>query len=73
MMVFIVLMLWLLLFSVSWPLAVIALLIWPVIWLVSLPFRILGMLFSGILAVIKMIFFLPARLLGWKPRSSRFV
>jgi len=35
-------LLWLLLFVLCWPLALVALLLWPLIWLLSIPFRILG-------------------------------
>ena len=63
---FLTLMLWLLLAMVCWPLALLALLLWPLIWLVLLPFRILGFAVEGGLALIKALFFLPARLLGWR-------
>jgi hypothetical protein len=36
-------LLWLLLFLVSWELALLALLVWPLVWLVSLPLRLFGM------------------------------
>jgi len=35
-------LLWLLLFVLCWPLALLALLLWPLIWLLTIPFRILG-------------------------------
>ena len=60
----IVLIAWLVLLAVSWPLAIVALLLWPVIWLLSIPFRIVGALLDALLAFIKAILLLPARLLG---------
>jgi hypothetical protein len=56
--------LWVLLFAVSWPLALLALILWPVFWLLSIPFRILGCVVSALLAFVKALLFLPARILG---------
>ncbi len=36
------LLLWCLLFVLSWPVAVVALVLYPIVWLVALPFRLLG-------------------------------
>ena len=47
-----------------WPLAIVALVLFPLIWLVLLPFRILGFAVGGVLAFIRALFFLPARILG---------
>jgi len=47
-----------------WPLALLMLLAWPVLWLLSIPFRILGALVAAMLALVRALFFLPARLLG---------
>ncbi len=57
-------LLWLILFVLCWPLAILALLLYPFIWLILLPFRILGIAVSGVLAVFKAIIMLPARILG---------
>lgn len=57
-------LLWLLLFVVCWPLALLALVLYPLIWLLLLPFRLLGITVDGIFAFLKAIVFLPARLLG---------
>ena len=56
--------LWLLLLVFCWPLALLALVLYPFVWLVSLPFRILGVAVGGVLALLRGLFFLPARLLG---------
>ncbi len=63
-------LLWLLLFAVSWPLALAVLLLYPLAWLVLLPFRIVGVAVEGVLALLKAILLLPARLLGG-PRALR--
>jgi hypothetical protein len=57
-------LLWLLLFVVSWPLALLALVLYPFVWLLLIPFRLLGMTIEGLLSLVKALFLLPARLLG---------
>lgn len=47
-----------------WPLALLLLILSPLIWLLLLPLRILGYAVGGVLAFIKALFFLPARVLG---------
>ena len=59
-----VVLVWCVLFVVAWPLALMALLVLPVLWLLSIPFRIFGALLEALLALIKAVFFLPARILG---------
>ncbi len=63
-------LLWLLLLVVAWPLALAALLLYPLAWLLLLPFRIVGIAVDGVLALLKAIVLLPARLLGG-PRAVR--
>jgi hypothetical protein len=58
---------WLLLLVVSWPLAFLVLVLAPLIWLASLPFQLLGIVVSASLALVRALLFLPARLLGHKP------
>ena len=60
-------LLWLLLFVLCWPLALLALVLWPIVWLISIPFRLLGIALTGVFEFLKAILFLPARLLGGKP------
>ncbi len=55
--------LWLLLFVVCWPLALLALVLYPIVWLLLLPFRIVGIAVEGVLELVKAIIFLPARVL----------
>ncbi|HUM03573.1 MAG TPA: hypothetical protein VL084_14885 [Thermoanaerobaculia bacterium] len=57
-------LLWLILLVLCWPLALLALLLYPVVWLFLLPFKLLGIAVGGILALVKALIFLPARLLG---------
>ena len=58
------LLLWLLLFILCWPLALLALLLWPLIWLLTIPLRILGIGVEAVFELLRAILFLPARLLG---------
>ena len=55
---------WCLLFVLCWPLALLALVLAPLVWLIALPFRIAGAAIGGVLALVKALFFLPARVLG---------
>lgn len=57
-------LLWCLLLAVCWPLALLVLILAPLVWLVALPFRLLGVALGGVFALIKALFYLPARLLG---------
>ncbi len=63
-------LLWLLLLVIAWPLALAALLLYPLVWLFLLPFRIVGVAVDGVLALLKAILLLPARVLGG-PRALR--
>jgi len=55
---------WCCLLVLCWPLALLALVLLPFVWLLSIPFRILGAVVTGLLAFVKALFLLPARLLG---------
>ncbi|MEP7311946.1 MAG: hypothetical protein ABI859_05150 [Pseudomonadota bacterium] len=61
------LLLWLVLFVLCWPLAILALVLWPVLWLLCLPFRLVGIVFTGVFEMLRALFLLPARLLGARP------
>ena len=54
-------LLWLILFVLCWPLALLALLLYPVVWLLLLPFRLLGVAVGGVLALVGAVIMLPAR------------
>ena len=62
------LLLWLILLVFCWPLALLALVAYPLVWLVLLPFRLLGFAVEGVLAFVRSLFMLPARLLGGRTR-----
>ncbi len=57
-------LLFLILLVLCWPLALLALLLFPLIWLILLPFRLVGFAVGGVLAFIKALFLLPARVLA---------
>ncbi|HEV7504294.1 MAG TPA: hypothetical protein VGS07_05250 [Thermoanaerobaculia bacterium] len=63
------LLVWLVLFIVCWPLALLALLLYPFIWLLSLPFRLVGITLEAVFSLLKALLFLPSRLLGG-PRAA---
>lgn len=61
---------WCILFVLCWPLALLALVLWPLVWLLTLPFRLVGITFVALFAFLQAILFLPARILGWRPRQA---
>ena len=63
-------LLWCILFVVCWPLALLALILYPFIWLILLPFRLVGIAVDGVFELLKAVLFLPARLLGSRPRHA---
>jgi len=48
-------------------LAGLAIVLYPLVWLLLLPFRIVGVAVEGVLALVKAVIFLPARVLGERP------
>ena len=56
-------LLWLILFVLCWPIALLAVVLYPFVWLLLLPFRLLGIAVGGALALVKAVILLPARLL----------
>jgi len=62
-------LLWLLLFVLCWPLALLALLLYPLVWLLLLPFRLLGIVVQGVFEFLRALVLLPARLLGGRPAT----
>jgi hypothetical protein len=57
-------LLWLLLFVVCWPLALLALVLYPIVWLLLLPFRLVGVVVDGVFDFLSALIRLPARALG---------
>ena len=64
----VLLMVWLILLVVAWPIALLALVLWPLFWLLSLPFRLIGITFDAVFALLKAVLMLPARILGYRAR-----
>jgi hypothetical protein len=61
--------LWLVLLVVCWPVAILALVLYPLAWLLLLPFRLVGIAVEGVLEFLRAVLFLPARVLGGRPRT----
>jgi len=45
-------LLWVILFVICWPLALLALVLYPLVWLLLLPFRIVGIAVEGVLKLL---------------------
>jgi hypothetical protein len=60
-------LLWLLLFVLCWPLALLGLVLYPLVWLLMLPFRLIGIAVEGVFQLLRAIVLLPARVLGMRP------
>lgn len=54
---------WLILFVLCWPLAILALILYPIIWIILLPFRLVGIAVDGVFSLLKGIIMLPGRIL----------
>lgn len=60
-------LLWAVLLVLCWPLALVLLVAWPFLWLLSIPFRVVGVVMEALLALVRAILFLPARLIWGGP------
>jgi hypothetical protein len=60
-------LLWMILFFLCWPLALLALVLYPLVLLLLLPFRLLGVAVEGVFSLLKAVLMLPARVLGARP------
>jgi len=56
-------LLWLILFVLCWPAALLALILYPFVWLLMLPFRLLGLTVDAVFKLLHAVLTLPARLL----------
>jgi hypothetical protein len=65
------LLLWCVLFVLSWPIAVLAVILFPIVWLICLPLRLLGITVYAVFAFVKTLLLLPARLLGYRPGKAQ--
>jgi hypothetical protein len=63
-------LLWLILFVLCWPLAILALIAYPLVWLLLLPFRLVGIAVGGVFELLKAVIFFPARVLGGPRRAA---
>jgi hypothetical protein len=61
---------WSILFVLIRPLALLALILFPVVWLVSIPLRFVVMGMQAVLALMRAVWFLPARLLGFRKSNA---
>jgi len=52
-------LLWLILFVISWPLALLALVLYPLIWLIMLPFRLIGITVKAVFELMYAVITLP--------------
>lgn len=64
-------LLWLILFILCWPLAILALILYPFVWLLLLPFRLVGIAVTGVFEFLRALLLLPARLLGGPSAVSK--
>ena len=55
---------WMILFFLCWPVALLALILYPIVWVLLLPFRLVGIVVEGVFEFLRALFLLPARLLG---------
>jgi hypothetical protein len=62
---------WCLLFVVCWPLALAAIILLPFLWLLALPFRIVGVVVEALIAFLRAVLLLPARILRGGPTAGR--
>ena len=62
--------LWSLLLLLCWPLALLVVIAWPLLWLLSIPFRVVGIVLTALLAFLRGLLFLPARVLGYREAKA---
>jgi hypothetical protein len=63
------LLLWLVLFVLCWPLALLALVLYPLVWLLLLPFRLVGIAVEGVFSLLRSVILLPSRVLAGPQRT----
>jgi hypothetical protein len=62
-------LLWLVLFFLCWPLALLALVLYPLVWLLLLPFRLVGIAVEGVFSLLRSVILLPSRVLAGPHRA----
>jgi len=61
---FIGLVLWCILAVLCLPLAILVVVLFPIFWLLALPFRVAGIVVDAVLATLRAVLMLPARVLA---------
>jgi hypothetical protein len=61
--------LWLVLFVIAWPVALLALILYPFVWLLMLPFRLVGIGVDAVFQTLRALLLLPARVLRGPARA----
>lgn len=61
--------LWLVLFVIAWPVALLALILYPFVWLLMLPFRLVGIGVDAVFQTLRAVLLLPARVLRGPARA----
>jgi len=61
--------LWLVLFVIAWPVALLALILYPFVWLLMLPFRLIGISVDAVFQTLRAVLLLPARVLRGPARA----
>ena len=56
-------LLWVILFVLCWPLALLALVVYPLVWILLIPFRLVGIAVDGVFELLRGIVMLPASLM----------
>jgi hypothetical protein len=59
----IAILLWFILFTLCWPIAILMIFLLPLIWLILLPFRLIGVTLEAVFGFIKAVLLLPFRLI----------
>ncbi len=62
--------LWGILAVLCWPLAILVLLLWPILWVISIPLRAAGAAANALLALVRALLLLPARILGHREAGT---
>jgi hypothetical protein len=55
-----------------WPLLLLLAVLLPIVWILSIPFRLAGIVLEAMLALIRALLFLPARLIGGRRFAGRY-
>lgn len=61
--------LWLILFVIAWPLALLALILYPFVWLLLLPFKLVGIGVDAVFQTLRAVLLLPARVMRGPARA----